>query len=85
MKILIIGNGFDLAHGLSTKYTDFLDRAKEFLEYHNRNDMLPQYHLGEQFGDALRQIDLYNEFCEVDGNIWSVFCTIVAKFRADAI
>lgn len=25
MKILLIGNGFDLAHGLPTKYTDFLD------------------------------------------------------------
>lgn len=25
MNILLIGNGFDLAHGLPTKYTDFLD------------------------------------------------------------
>lgn len=25
MDILLIGNGFDLAHGLSTKYVDFLD------------------------------------------------------------
>lgn len=25
MNILMIGNGFDLAHGLPTKYTDFLD------------------------------------------------------------
>ena len=25
MNILIIGNGFDLAHGLPTKYDDFLD------------------------------------------------------------
>ena len=25
MNILIIGNGFDLAHGLPTKYGDFLD------------------------------------------------------------
>lgn len=25
MKVLIIGNGFDLAHGLPTKYSDFLD------------------------------------------------------------
>jgi hypothetical protein len=25
MNILVIGNGFDLAHGLKTKYTDFLD------------------------------------------------------------
>lgn len=24
MNILVIGNGFDLAHGLPTKYTDFL-------------------------------------------------------------
>lgn len=25
MNILMIGNGFDLAHGLPTKYTDFLE------------------------------------------------------------
>ncbi len=25
MNILLIGNGFDLAHDLPTKYTDFLD------------------------------------------------------------
>ena len=28
MNILIIGNGFDLAHGLPTKYTDFLEFVK---------------------------------------------------------
>lgn len=28
MNILIIGNGFDLAHGLSTKYTDFVQFCK---------------------------------------------------------
>lgn len=27
MNILVIGNGFDLAHGLPTKYTDFLEFA----------------------------------------------------------
>jgi len=25
MRILILGNGFDLAHNLPTKYTDFLE------------------------------------------------------------
>lgn len=25
MNILVIGNGFDLAHGLPTKYVDFLE------------------------------------------------------------
>ena len=28
MNILMIGNGFDLAHGLPTKYGDFLLFAK---------------------------------------------------------
>jgi len=28
MNILIIGNGFDLAHGLDTKYTDFLQHCR---------------------------------------------------------
>ena len=30
-KILVIGNGFDLAHGLPTKYTDFLDFSELFI------------------------------------------------------
>lgn len=31
MNILIIGNGFDLAHELPTRYTDFLEWCKELL------------------------------------------------------
>lgn len=30
MKVLVIGNGFDLAHGFETKYRDFLDFVKQF-------------------------------------------------------
>lgn len=30
MNILMIGNGFDLEHGLPTKYTDFLKFIKDF-------------------------------------------------------
>lgn len=30
-KLLIIGNGFDLAHGLPTKYSDFLEFARHFI------------------------------------------------------
>ena len=29
MNILIIGNGFDLAHGLPTKYSDYVDQIAE--------------------------------------------------------
>ncbi len=32
MNILVIGNGFDLAHGLPTKYTDFLEFCKVIVE-----------------------------------------------------
>lgn len=36
MNILIIGNGFDLAHGLPTRYSDYVDQIaqkQEFWEY----------------------------------------------------
>ena len=32
MKILILGNGFDLAHHLPTRYSDFLDFINAFME-----------------------------------------------------
>lgn len=32
MNILIIGNGFDLAHRLPTQYSDFLDFVKAYKE-----------------------------------------------------
>ncbi|MCI9127412.1 MAG: hypothetical protein HFG28_09470 [Eubacterium sp.] len=34
MDILVIGNGFDLAHGLPTKYTDFLEWEKKFQDFY---------------------------------------------------
>lgn len=30
MNILVVGNGFDIAHGLPTKYTDFMEFLKEY-------------------------------------------------------
>ena len=38
MNILIIGNGFDLAHGLPTTYKDFLKFTDKFEEYRLRNE-----------------------------------------------
>lgn len=34
MNILLIGNGFDLAHGLPTKYTDFLEWIIEYRKFY---------------------------------------------------
>ena len=36
MNILVIGNGFDLAHGLPTKYTHFLDWVRSILKIGDR-------------------------------------------------
>ena len=33
MNILVIGNGFDIAHGLPTKYGQFLSFMKDFMHY----------------------------------------------------
>lgn len=33
MNILIVGNGFDLAHGLKTKYSDFLEHCEKYINY----------------------------------------------------
>ena len=35
MNILIIGNGFDLAHGLPTRYGDFIDNVKNESDFYN--------------------------------------------------
>lgn len=38
MNILVIENGFDLAHGLPTRYDDFLNFVEEFIEYKVTNE-----------------------------------------------
>lgn len=57
-KILIIGNGFDLAHGLPTKYADFLTFSYEFMKlYHD--DVKVELHnssLNGYLGDEIRTL-----------------------------
>lgn len=42
MKILMIGNGFDLEHDLPTKYTDFLNFVKDFENAYLDSHSIPQ-------------------------------------------
>ena len=39
MNILVIGNGFDLAHGLPTRYTDFLEFIKVIKQSLSKNKL----------------------------------------------
>ena len=42
MNILVIGNGFDLAHDLPTKYNDFLEFVELFLNRIDTSQILQQ-------------------------------------------
>jgi hypothetical protein len=71
MKVLIIGNGFDLAHCMPTKYTAFLCCAKKFYEYNNNTLMHADF--GRFFAEKLKKHNLYSEFCEYEDNAWFVY------------
>ncbi len=65
MHILILGNGFDLAHGLKTKYSDFLDYCKT------------KYDSGEAENADINNNFLFNNIWakhfldkEIDGDKW---------------
>ena len=42
MNILVLGNGFDLAHGLPTGYKDFLRFTDAFVEYNQTGKIIPK-------------------------------------------
>lgn len=60
MNILVIGNGFDLVHGLPTKYTDFLDFIK-LLQKKQREKTMTDSFVVECFNEMLRQKRLTND------------------------
>lgn len=51
MNILVIGNGFDLAHGLPTRYTDFLNWVKEIKKIGFRLKWVDEIPLDEKEAD----------------------------------
>lgn len=57
MKILIVGNGFDLAHGLPTRYIDFLNFISKIQKISSNTGELNKYKLRE-----LSQDEKLNEF-----------------------
>lgn len=72
MNILVIGNGFDLAHGLPTRYIDFV----KFLKYFVYNYENKQWNTGDELYYALdkkiRRL-IENDSFEKDNLIWIKF------------
>lgn len=82
MNILLIGNGFDLAHGLPTKYTDFLEFIKVINGVINtfekkktvvHND-IEWYSISENLKDIIKENLLNSSFDRlknlIEDNIW---------------
>ena len=69
MNILVIGNGFDLAHGLPTKYTDFLEFAKRIQVVFNLKGKYKYEKFKKEYLDGW----------QIDNNIKSYFGKIIKK------
>ncbi len=61
MNILVIGNGFDLAHDLPTKYTDFLDFCK-VINCINGNTI-------KRFNSSLEEVILFENAPDINSKI----------------
>lgn len=70
MNILVIGNGFDLAHNLPTRYNDFLSFIEKFEMYVSNNQL--DCSLTSYFNDLKSEKNtLYNELNElIHNNCW---------------
>ena len=67
MNILVIGNGFDLAHGLPTKYGDFLRFIKIFFKYRNLEEKLriPKNKREKYIKNLLKEETKHRLVCEL--------------------
>lgn len=77
MNILVVGNGFDLEHGLPTKYVDFLEFVKNFRMMHNQTmgildepDGIKDEYLRHIFGEKESENRVKALYRLLDGNVW---------------
>lgn len=67
-NILVIGNGFDLAHGLPTRYMDFLEFIEEYFKYKELGESQEQYFV------FFKKVDKQKEYFEINelmnNNLW---------------
>lgn len=72
MNLLIIGNGFDIAHGLPTKYINFLEYIEDFLNYKENNSNISETDRLSYIKELEKtNTATYNEFYSlVNDNYW---------------
>ncbi len=86
MKLLVIGNGFDLAHDLLTSYGNFLDFINEFSQYFVRGDKY-QHGTYHDFIKSIEGTPVFNEIKEhinTSGRLLMYFLSIYKdRIQAD--
>ena len=84
MKILVIGNGFDLAHGLPTSYSDFLDFIKAWKEFdYSKSAELEVF---KDFCEHFKNTEIFSEIAEhinTNSELLEYFLSIYNKRCAD--
>ena len=92
-KLFIIGNGFDLAHGLKTKYKDFRDWLVEEYVEDEYKCTLPEFTVGNHGEDVCTSLSelasfiIYmvdNACCSADdnpGDMWSDLESATSRFE----
>ena len=55
-KLLVIGNGFDLHHGMKTRYDDFITFVKLYLE--NKNSIFSTNNIPNEYMSCLKNIEI---------------------------
>lgn len=69
MKILVIGNVFDLAHSLPTKYSHFLDFVSDCIRYSSDEEQAFQIEHNQYFEETRQRYpELYDEYMELIAN-----------------
>lgn len=71
MKILVIGNGFDLEHGLPTKYKDFLDFMQCINFLNNNLDTINKFTISEIYFEEQLENEVKHT---IDSNVKKYFC-----------
>lgn len=75
MNILVIGNGFDLAHGLPTRCMDFLEIIEEYFIYKEKGESQKQCSLYFKKVEKLKEYFEINEL--MTNNLWFYyFCDL---------
>jgi hypothetical protein len=83
MNILIIGNGFDLAHGLPTRYTDFLHFCKYFQDAPEKINTKAFNENRKRYESYLDKLKSYSEPYEPPYDFKDVFLNYLSNLEEE--